>query len=403
MKSLVERLGDMSKNGMYLSVETNRQYVGHSGQLLHVPPLMQSRPLVIITTRLPPQICGIGTFSWLLDRDWPGDTSWHRFLVVDDRQPPDAAASVNVTAFNGNWRTLEEALDGAAGADVLLHYAGRGFQRFGCPVGLPAALRRWKTKSPNSRLVIFFHELPASLPVTNRHYWVNLCSRRVAAKLAKLANVVVTNSQDHVRALKKFPDVKDIRCLPVSSNIRPVQNFQAKRIRTEFVVFGLPYGRWQTLERFANELQTWQRNGLLTKLHVIGVQDSKFDARANAVIASLGLTGHVIVHGELPPERISELLSTAEFALSPADAATWSKSSSLMAFLAHRCAVIAKAERNSEPLSWSVAPEEVGKISDAEIQARTNAAKHWYDSNADWNVLARQVADLFSELHQRDV
>jgi hypothetical protein len=393
----------MSNNGMYLSVETNRQYVGHSGQLLHVPQSMQSRPLVIITTRLPPLVCGIGTFSWLIDRNWPGDTSRHWFLVVDDSRPSGATGSVNIAAFHGAWRTFERALDNAVGADVLLHYAGRGYQRFGCPVGLPAALRRWKTKSPDSRLVIFFHELPASLPVTNRHYWLNLCSRRVATKLVRLADVLVTNSSDHVRALGKMSNEKKIHCLPVSSNIPPEQHFQTARIRTEFVIFGLPYGRWQTLELFASEIKTWLQNGLLTRLHLIGVRDSKFDTRANTVIASLGLTGKVISHGELSAERISELLSTAQFALSPADAATWSKSSSLMAFLAHRCAVVAKGERNFEPLSWSVAPQEVGTITDAEIQARTNAAKQWYDFNADWSVLARQVAALFSDLHRRDV
>ena len=47
--------------------------VAHSIQLLQVVPGMQSRPLIIISTRLPPQLCGIGTFSWLLRRHWPGE------------------------------------------------------------------------------------------------------------------------------------------------------------------------------------------------------------------------------------------------------------------------------------------------------------------------------------------
>jgi glycosyltransferase involved in cell wall biosynthesis len=388
---------------MYLSLETNRQHVGHSGQLLPVPPSMQSRPLVIITTRLPPQICGIGTFSWSLDKNWPGDTSQHSFLVMDNSQMSGVVPSDNVVGFDGDWRRLEQALDSAAGADVLLHYAGRGYQRFGCPVGLPAALRKWKTNSPRSRLVVFFHELPASLPVTNRHYWLNLYSRRIAARIAKLADVLVTNSQDHVRALKKMVKAKGIHLLPVSSNIPPADHFRNERARTEFVIFGLPYGRWQTLEIFASQIQAWQQNGLLTKLHIVGVGDSRFDRRSEAVIASLILTGQVVLHGELSAERVSRLLGTVQFALSTADAATWSKSSSLMAFLAHRCAVIAKGARNFEPLKWSVAPEEVGTISSAEIEGRTNAARQWYVSNADWGVLAREIAGLLSDLPRRDL
>jgi hypothetical protein len=44
---------------------------------------MNPRPLVIITTRLPPEVCGIGTYSWLLYRHWPITGSKTQFFVVD--------------------------------------------------------------------------------------------------------------------------------------------------------------------------------------------------------------------------------------------------------------------------------------------------------------------------------
>jgi len=68
----------------------------------------------------------------------------------------------------------------------------------------------------------------------------------------------------------------------------------------EFVVFGLPFGRWQTLRAFDSHIRRWQQDGLLTKLHVIGAPDQKFDLRSNALL-SAHEPETVIRHGELDP------------------------------------------------------------------------------------------------------
>ena len=44
---------------------------------------MSDRPLVVITTRLPPATCGIGSYSALLREHWPHISSPVEFLVVD--------------------------------------------------------------------------------------------------------------------------------------------------------------------------------------------------------------------------------------------------------------------------------------------------------------------------------
>ncbi|MEY2541833.1 MAG: hypothetical protein QOI22_1435, partial [Verrucomicrobiota bacterium] len=113
---------------------------------------MDPRPLLIITTRLPPQVCGIGTYSWLLHQHWPRDRQETRFLVLDG-----AASSIKnlnypaISEFNAGARTLDRELDRAGVADVLLHYAGRAYHRFGCPWWLPSVLARWKRKSSAGR------------------------------------------------------------------------------------------------------------------------------------------------------------------------------------------------------------------------------------------------------------
>src|SRR2546425_2570394 len=155
---------------------------------------MGERAFVIITTRPPPQVCGIGTYSWLLYRHWPSDDSLAQFLVVDSAAQSAAALDHRaIFEFSANSTELSQALDRADSVDVLLHYAGRAYHRFGCPLWLPKILARWKPRFPSAGLMIFFHELPGRLPITSRHYWIDICNRRIVGKLARMADVIVTN------------------------------------------------------------------------------------------------------------------------------------------------------------------------------------------------------------------
>ena len=379
-----------------------QQPVAESPQLLHVRQGMQTRPLLIITTRLPPQICGIGTFSWMLERHWVGDRSQHRFLVVENGAHSGVQTGPKVSEFGSDWAALGKVLDQAGSADVLLHYAGRGYHRYGCPLGLSGVVQQWKRKFPTARVFIFFHELPGRLPIFSKHYWLNICNRRIVRQLASHADLVITNTQEHVRTLEKLSHHRNIPCLPVPSNIENVGTEASKRERTEFVIFGLPYGRWQTLQTFDHDIRAWQQRGALTKLHLIGPTDNKFDLRSEALIGSYPAPNVVVRHGEVAGEQISRLLSTARFALTTADELTWSKSTTLMAFLEHGCVAVAKSRFEFEPLLFSITADQVTSISDDELQAQSDAGREWYAANADWKVLAGKISELISNLPLRD-
>lgn len=356
---------------------------------------MRASPLTIITTRLPPQICGVGTFSWLLDHHWPGDRSQHRFLVVDSGRTVESRS--DVIEFGFDWRALARALNEAGAADVLLQYAGRAYQPYGCPRGMARVLEQWKSKFPAGRLTIFFHELPARLPLLSRHHWINLCSRGVARRLARIADLMITNTAEHVKILQEMSGRDDVQLVPVPTNVEPIAK-QSSRLKTEFVIFGLPYGRWRTLEMFDSEIREWSARNLLTKLHLIGPQDDKFDSRSETLIRSYPNPNLVVRYGELSPEKISELLSTAEFALTTVEKSTWSKSGTLMAFLSHGCAVVSKNKSTVEPLVWNVMPQEIPDIGSSELRARTDAARRWYETNAAWDVLARKISDWIAKV-----
>jgi hypothetical protein len=363
---------------------------------------MITRPLVIITTRLAPQTCGIGTYSWLAERHRPDDSVPAVFLVMEGASESRALLGWDaVTDFNGDPEKLGQALDRAGSADILLHYAGRAYQRFGCPTWMPGVLAKWKTKFPGGRLTVFFHEMPGKLPRLSRHFLMGKISARIIRQIAAIADVLVTNTENHVAILHRLSGRDDIHCIPVGSNIEPVASASQPRMKTEFILFGLPFGRLQTLQSFDSEIRSWQTSGRLTTLHLIGPADEKFTVRANELMDRWPRPTVVVRHGLLPDLEVSRLFARAQFALTNVTPETWSKSGAFMACAATGCAAVIKAEGVPfVPLSYAVAAREVEKISDVALASKTASLKAWYYQNAAWGVTGKWLA-LLSETKEQ--
>ncbi|MEY2490053.1 MAG: hypothetical protein QOC70_1995 [Verrucomicrobiota bacterium] len=357
---------------------------------------MSAPPAVVITTRLPPRICGIGAYSWLAHKHRPGDSSPAEFLVMEGAAESRALLGWDaITDFNGDPGKLGHALDRAGPARVLVHYAGRAYQRFGCPTWMPGVLSKWKAKFPAGRLTVFFHEAPGKLPRLSRHFLLGKIGARIIRQLAAVADVLVTNTENHVAILRKLSGRDDIHFIPIGSNIEPVASSSQPRVETEFIIFGLPFGRWQTLEWFDAEIRNWQASGRLTSLHLIGPEDEKFTVLANELIDGWPKPAVVVRHGLLPDAEVARLFARARFALTNVRPETWSKSGVFMACAATGCAVVIQlGDTQTVPLSYAVAANEVEKISDAELASRTVSLKAWYYQNADWDVTAKRLAGL---------
>ena len=358
---------------------------------------MNTPPLVIITTRLPPAICGIGTYSWLLRRYWPNEAA--RFLVVDATEPMEATERGDVVvAFGHRPDALARELDRIGPATLLLHYAGRAYHRFGFPFWLPRVLTSWRRRFTGARLSLFVHEVPGPLPFASRHFWLGELSKYVLRRLATSADVLITNTEHHATALRRISGRQDVVLIPIGSNIDSSSPAVAEtRAGDEFVVFGLSFGRLQTLRLYAEHIRGWIASGVLRCLHLIGPADDVFAKDADALIAHYGGSDLVVRHGVLPSEQVARLLRTSGFALTNANAETWSKSGTFMACAANSCPVVIAASVHDVPLSFTVAADEVASISRAELETRAAKLKAWYDANADWPVTAAKVAALLRD------
>ncbi|MGZ5537352.1 MAG: hypothetical protein ACXWG0_02370 [Chthoniobacterales bacterium] len=354
---------------------------------------MSDKPFVIITTELPPAMCGIGTYSWLLRMEMPNESSRVEFLV--NKNVPGATTSAlndRVTSFNGDARQFARALDSIGAANVLLHYAGRAYARLGAPLWLARVLAQWKRRFPGSRIMVVVHELPASFPLTSRHFWLGKLSERVAARLARLADIVITNSAHHAERLRKISRRTDVHVLPSPSNIEVVPASAEPRTRTEFALVGLPFGRLQTLRLFGAHISQWRAAGALTKLHLIGPAEGEFARQGDELLDS----SFVVRHGELSSHKVATLLRRAGFALTNASEETWSKSSAFMACAANECPIVVAAPRSGAgPFSFTIGADEVATISDAELTRRTQALADWYRKNAAWPIIAKRMGALW--------
>jgi len=356
---------------------------------------MRASPAVVITTRLPPKICGVGAYSWLAHKHRPDCFLPAEFIVMEGAaQSRDLLGWDAINEFHGDPGKLEQALDRMGPANILLHYAGRAYQRFGCPTWMPRVLSKWKAKFPMGRLTVFFHEAPGKLPRLSRHFLLGKIGRRIIRQLAAVADVLVTNTENHVAILQEVSGRGDIHCIPIGSNIEPV-NLLEPRVETEFLIFGLPFGRFQTLQWFDSEIRAWQTTGRMSALHLIGPEDEEFTPRANELMRGWPKPAIAVRHGSLKDAEVSRLFARARFALTNVTPETWSKSGVFMACAATGCAAVIKSGAPQLlPLSHAIAADEVEKISDAELASRTVSLKSWYYQNADWSVTAKRLAAL---------
>jgi len=357
---------------------------------------MSAPRAVVITTRLPPLTCGIGAYSWLAHRHRPTGFPPAQFIVMEGAAESRALLGWDaINDFHGNPGELGRALGRVGPANVLLHYAGRAYQRFGCPAWMPRVLSKWKSKFPGGRLTVFFHEAPGELPRLSRHFLLGKIGNRIIRQLAAIADVLVTNTENHVAVLRKLSGRDKIYCFPVGSNVAPVASAPRPRVETEFVIFGLPFGRFQALQSFDSEIRAWQKSGRMTALHLIGPEDKKFTPQANALIGGWPKPASAVRHGLLPDAEVSGLFARARFALTNVTPETWSKSGAFMASAVTGCAAVIKSgDAQFIPLSFAIAADEVEKTSDAELASRTVSLKAWYYQNADWTVTAKRLAAL---------
>jgi hypothetical protein len=107
----------------------------------------------------------------------------------------------------------------AAGDRVILHYAGYGYQRRGCPVWLVRGVLGWRRRGTGRRLITLFHEVAASGPPWRSSFWLRPLQRRLAAALSRGSDGLVTPLPLYAGLLRRWAAGREVTVLPVVSNV----------------------------------------------------------------------------------------------------------------------------------------------------------------------------------------
>lgn len=181
--------------------------------------------LLQIVPRLPPSICGVGDYSWLLARALREQHGIEtRFLVVDPSwQPADGESEFSFERVAADRRGATNQIERLAQScdAVLLQYSGYGFAKRGAPLWLLAALRALRLRRPRLRLITMFHELYATGPFFRSSFWFSHAQRWITRSIARLSHCAHTNRQASARWLEAAaPSLRGrITAMPVFSNL----------------------------------------------------------------------------------------------------------------------------------------------------------------------------------------
>jgi hypothetical protein len=144
------------------------------------------------------------------------------------------------------------------------------------------------------------------------------------------------------------------------------------------------------------ELKSLGAAGRIRKIVTAGSGRSREgDEEELALLLKLELVDGFEQRGPLAEEKISELLSMCEFAISAQDQLSITKSGTFMAFAAHGLNILScyADAAKPEPLSLLTSPEELMKgVAPTELQLRGQRLRQWQERTSAWPHIANQIA-----------
>ncbi|MGD1900506.1 MAG: hypothetical protein ACFB16_26650 [Phormidesmis sp.] len=210
-----------------------------------------------IVPKLPPQINGLGDYSFMLAKQLRHEFEIEtKFIVCDDsssyRDELDGFPVMTVKSRSAD--AIATALSSCLGATVLLHYVGYGYAKRGCPRWLVSGLASWRQQqADSSRLITMFHEVYASskIPWTSS-FWLSSVQKQLAAQLVHLSNRIFTSNQTMTQLIANLtPEVSSVvKTLPVFSTVgESVAPPGLEKRSRRLLIFGHRNSRTQVYEQ----------------------------------------------------------------------------------------------------------------------------------------------------------
>lgn len=292
----------------------------------HATVTLQRVKILQIVPFLPPSMSGVGDYALILAQGLRERSGIQTTFAVSHW---DAETGVKIDGFPIVYleHTFPKLLDLLRSFDaVLLSYVGYGYEKRGCPLWLKQGLVAWKKECPGSFLLTFFHELYAFGKPWQSSFWTHPLQKSICRSIARLSNEVVTNRIASAEILGKMRGCKDVRHLPVFSNVgEPPELLPFKSRKRRLVLFGGEGWRRTALGQDCEALKAACRHCEITEAVEIGP--------GSTGIPVLGMEWRQL--GPLPAAEVSGWLSSSLVGFLCYESSYLEKSGIFAAYAAH--------------------------------------------------------------------
>jgi hypothetical protein len=329
----------------------------------------------------PPGHGGVSDYAQCLQDEWRAQGHASSVIALSK----ELAAERSLRARVGNQ------LDGrpARTCSVVLHFSGYGYGRRGLCFWLLdeiKALRR-----DGVRLVVVFHELFASGPPWRSAFWVSRLQALIAARLARHADALWTNTEHHANWLRRIVDPRIRVCVrPVFSNVGELEappGVQARK--PQAVVFGSASTRQRVFDALHGRSDALRRLGVERLIEVGSGNPSRQQPG--------GLPSHFL--GRLDVADLGKLLRLSRFGLLDYPPQYLGKSGVFAAYASHACVVINTCQPGPATdglmadRHYLLVPTHAGtQLDQASLEVRAAALTRWYSPHS----LPRQARELLA-------
>ncbi|HZE91531.1 MAG TPA: glycosyltransferase [Rhizobacter sp.] len=277
---------------------------------------------------------------------------------------------------------------------VVLHFSGYGYGHRGVCFWLLDQVRALRAQYRHRlRLVVVCHELFASgQPPWRSAFWLSHLQWRVVARLARMADALWTNTEQHARSLRRMVGpATPIQVRPVFSNVGEPEIIPASSEREpRAIVFGSPSTRQRAFDGLQGKDLALQRLGVVALIEVGNGGPSK------------GTPAHMACRhlGRLEQAELSRLLRESRYALLDYPPQYLGKSGVFAAYAAHGCVALnvsrpgpdtdGLAEGSDYLCLRAMTDPALPAMATASPQAMAANATRWYGAHR----LDRQAAEL---------
>lgn len=350
--------------------------------------------IIQIVPELPPVLNGVGDYAFHLACQLRQDYGIETRFVVGNPSGKISIANDGFeveTVFDRSAKALFLLLSANFNGDkfyrqmpILLHYSGYNYALKGSPVWLVEGLELWIANATNCHLVTMFHEVcaPRGLPWKS-YFWLYPLQRNLAARLVRLSDRALTNTQSYAEMLSKFAPGKDtdITTLPVFSTIGEPEQIPPLKDRVRrLVIFGMWRRRRQIYQEFLGELSH--------VCQLLGIEEIWDIGRSTGINLSSVREVPIIEVGEQEASKISRIMLNAIAGFFHYRTSYLGKSTIFAAYCAHGLLPV-----RSQSHSWSLEGIEARKcywvpelqtiaLPDwQELQAIADRAYTWYQAH----------------------